>query len=191
MNAITDIQEPLRQLLDKEAIRTVLSSYCRGVDRRDWDLVRSTFHPDAYDDHGSFKGTRDDLLQWLERRHGQGIEQSLHTLGQCQIDFLDRDTAVAETHCRVTQRYTAEAHETRSMWGDGEAIDAEARIVVEIPCRYVDRLERRNGVWAIARRTLVIEDLQIAKVKRLSLAPEWTIAQRDRTDTLWKELGPS
>lgn len=189
MHAANDIQEQLRRLLDKEAIRTVLSSYCRGVDRRDWDLVRSAYHPDAYDDHGSFKGARDQLLQWLERRHGQGIEQSQHVLGQCHIDFLDQDTAVAETYCRVIQRYTAEAQETRAMWGDSDAIDANARIVVEIPCRYIDRLERRNDAWAIVNRTVVIEDLQVAKVKPLSLGPEWTMAQRDRTDTLWKELG--
>ena len=183
-----NLPESIRQLLDKEAIRSVLSAYARGVDRRDWDLVRSSYHADAYDDHGTFKGLRDDLLDWLQRRHSHGIEQSMHMLGQCHIDFLDKDTAVAETYCRVTQRYTADAQETRAMWGDSGEMDPDTRIVADIPCRYVDRVERRDGRWAIANRTVVIENLQISHIERLSLDPDCTMAARDRNDVLWKRL---
>ncbi|MEI6002085.1 hypothetical protein H3V53_34635 [Paraburkholderia bengalensis] len=32
--------------------------YCRGIDRIDWDLVRTCYHPDAFDEHGSSGGGR-------------------------------------------------------------------------------------------------------------------------------------
>ena len=50
-------------LLDKQAIWEVMLRYCRSIDHRDHDLVRSTYHPDAYDDHGSFVGGIDDLIK--------------------------------------------------------------------------------------------------------------------------------
>lgn len=183
-----DLTDRTKRLLDTEEIRGVLNAYCRGVDRRDWNLVRSAYHADAFDDHGSFKGLREDLLIWLQRRHAAGIEQSQHMLGQCQVNFLDAETAVAETYCRVLQRYTAEAEETRAMWGGGGSLASDERLVVDIPCRYVDRMECREAVWAIARRTVVIEDFRAQKVKAIDLGPAWTMARRDLTDVLWSEL---
>jgi SnoaL-like domain len=44
------------RMLDHHEIREVLLRYCRGIDRRDYDLVRSCYHPDATDDHGDFRG---------------------------------------------------------------------------------------------------------------------------------------
>lgn len=78
--------ESVNELLAREAIREVLQLYARGVDRRDWALVASTYHPDAHDDHGGYKGGVTGLLEWLERRHAS-IEQSMHFLGNCLIDF--------------------------------------------------------------------------------------------------------
>ena len=46
----TDIQ----RLLDLEAIRTLVNIYCRAADRQDHQLMRSLYHEDALDDHGSF-----------------------------------------------------------------------------------------------------------------------------------------
>ena len=43
-----DMNEALQRLMDKDEIRDVMARYCHGVDRADWDLVRSTYHTDAY-----------------------------------------------------------------------------------------------------------------------------------------------
>ncbi|MEY3566868.1 MAG: hypothetical protein RLZ19_882, partial [Actinomycetota bacterium] len=44
------------EVVAREHIRDVVYRYARGVDRRDFDLVRSCYHPDATDDHGPFTG---------------------------------------------------------------------------------------------------------------------------------------
>ncbi len=42
----------LQELLDKQAIHEVLLRYCRGVDRRDEEVLRSVYHADAIHEHG-------------------------------------------------------------------------------------------------------------------------------------------
>ena len=46
----------LRRLLDRQAITECVHRYARGLDRRDTDLLRSAYHPDAVEDHGQYVG---------------------------------------------------------------------------------------------------------------------------------------
>ncbi|MSW28497.1 MAG: nuclear transport factor 2 family protein, partial [Actinobacteria bacterium] len=71
------MNDELRSLVERQKICDVLARYARGVDRREWNLVSDAYHPDAFDDHGGYKGGVPGLLEWLERRHAT-IEQSMH-----------------------------------------------------------------------------------------------------------------
>src|SRR5258705_13909652 len=46
-----DLDAKLRVVIDKQEIHEVIMRYCRGIDRGDVDLVLSTFHEDAVDNH--------------------------------------------------------------------------------------------------------------------------------------------
>jgi len=181
--------DSLKKLLDKEEIKDTLLTYCRGVDRRDWDLVRAAYHADAYDDHGGYKGNVAGFLEWLERRH-HTIEQSMHFIGNCKIDFLSADVAVAETYCVAYQRYGQEAIETIKLWLGDEPVQAGMKVVVELVCRYIDRMERRQGSWKIAERVVAIEEVKASQqVDRLQSS--WALAKRDQSDSLWLALAGS
>jgi hypothetical protein len=52
----TDLSARLRTLLDRQEIADVVARYCRGIDRRDFDLVRACYHPDGADRHTGFSG---------------------------------------------------------------------------------------------------------------------------------------
>ena len=52
----TDREAAIDELLAKQEIRDALMRYSRGIDLLDLELVKSAYHPDAYDDHGTFKG---------------------------------------------------------------------------------------------------------------------------------------
>jgi hypothetical protein len=167
---------------DRIAIQDVLYRYARGVDRRDWELVRSVYHPDATDDHGGYRGGVDGLLDYLRARH-EHIEQSLHVITNCLVEFDGPDSALVES-CFVTfQRVLPDAGAVRLRYrtsrplGDDEAVQGQA------VGRYVDRLERRDGVWRIARRTTVYEVYrgEPAPVGG-GLEPGWTQARRDGHD---------
>jgi SnoaL-like domain len=75
------MNEDLELLLAERAIQRVLTSYSHGVDRYDFELVRSCYWPDGTDDHGSFVGGVDDFITFLEKSLNR-FERTAHFLGQ-------------------------------------------------------------------------------------------------------------
>lgn len=122
-------------------IMDVLARYAHGVDRIDLDLVAGCYHADATEDRGRFQGPLPTFLVWLEEAL-RALESTWHQLGLPLIE-LDGDVAHVETHCLGHHRTRATA--------DAPAVD---RL---IPCRYIDRFERRGGAWRIAARRCVYE----------------------------------
>ena len=54
-------------LVDKAAIRDLLGRYARGIDRRDSDLIASTFTSDAYANNAEWQGQGfEDILRGLQ-----------------------------------------------------------------------------------------------------------------------------
>lgn len=134
--------EALQRLIDKDEIRDLMARYCRGVDRGDWDLVRSTYHADAYDDHGDYKGGIDGFVDFARSRTG-GATQVMHFLGECLIEFASADVAVAETYFFTAHTLGSEAQRQYGAENRGHAVQLSQY------GRYVDRVERRQGVWRI------------------------------------------
>ena len=140
--------DPLLDALKSRAeITEVLLRYVRAIDRCDEDLLRSCFHPNARHRHGSFDGASADFCD-LAMRICRAVEATHHQLGPVSIE-LAGDTAFAETYFTAHHRFGAappaggQPHEDRFMGG-----------------RYVDRFERRDGVWKIAERQGVNEWLR-------------------------------
>jgi len=132
----------LDALLDKQAITEVLHRFCRGVDRRDWELVRGCYHPDATDDHALYSGPRDGFISWLTEFMA-GCLATQHTVSNALI-HLDGDSAGCESYVRAW-------HLLRP--GQDGAPPTE----LVAGARYVDRLHRRGGEWRISSRTVVID----------------------------------
>jgi ketosteroid isomerase-like protein len=169
--------EALRRLVDKEAIRDALALYARGVDRGDWDLVRSTYHADAHDVHGDYRGGIDGLIEWLDRRFA-GVDNSMHFLGNCLIEFAGPDLALVETYF-VSRRLRPPTQDERAIAGPRDAMVREAW------GRYVDRFERRgDGAWKVADRVVVLEATGGAVAFGGARAGDLVWGRRDRDDTL-------
>jgi hypothetical protein len=130
----------LRRLLDKDQIRDVLYTYCRGIDRCDEELVRSVYHPGASDDHGTFSGTAEEFATWVIPVLLRDFAGTMHTLGNILIE-LDGDAAHVESYFNAYHRVPRPA-------GDRDLI---------VGGRYVDRFERRANVWKISARTVVLD----------------------------------
>jgi len=128
----------LASLLDRQAIHEVMMRYCRGVDRQDAELLRSTYWPDAWDDHGLFSGVRDDFVAWVIPFLRDSFSTVIHNIGNELVE-LEGDIAFSESYFSGYYELTHNglAH-TRVSCG-----------------RYIDRFERREGEWRIARRTVV------------------------------------
>lgn len=169
----------LRRLIDKDEIRDALCRYARGVDRGDWELMRSTYHADAHDEHGDYKGSIDGLIEWLEQRFA-GVDNSMHFLGNCLIEFTGPDVALVETYF-VSRRLRPPNGDECKTAGPLDAICREGW------GRYVDRFERRDdGQWRVAHRTVVLEASSTALALGGKRNSPLTWGQRDRSDRLYQ-----
>jgi hypothetical protein len=169
------------RLADRARIMDLMARYAQAVDRRDWEGVRATYHADAHDDHGEFKGGVDAFIDWVSRRH-EKVEQSMHFLGNCLVEFTGPDTALVETYFIARQTYAADAAAARTMVAGG---GAPGRLEAEIWGRYVDVAERRDGEWRTARRTVVFEVMQVHPASSLPLGADWAQQHRDPSDPLY------
>lgn len=140
--------------------------YARGIDRLDMDLVRSCYHPDARDRHGSFSGSVDEFIAWVEPALVERFESTMHFLGNTLID-LDGDRAHAETYCIASHRMRTEA----SDWLAG--------------VRYVDVFERRNGDWRLADRTVVFDWARMATGGH-PFESGYLLGERSRSDASYR-----
>jgi hypothetical protein len=171
----------IASLVDRERIRDALSLYARGVDRRDWELVRSTYHADAYDDHGDYKGGVDGFIDWVSRRHAT-IDRSMHFLGNCLIEFFGPDRAFVETYFGVSQRMGPAAAESLKMLLGQGAVDPGAGVEIKMLGRYADLFERRSGEWKTARRVVVFESINAVPLAGMTENSSWVWTRRDGED---------
>lgn len=184
-------QSLLQNLADRFAIQDTLARYARGVDRRDWDFVRSAFHPGATVDQGDYKGDAEGLIQSMKLRH-QAVEQSMHILTNCLIEFDSSDGALVETYYLALQRNgTLPLEMRRALLGD--RADTSGEIDLRALGRYVDRFERRSGEWRIVRRICIVESITGTPAPPgKTFSANWIVASRDGDDALWRartELG--
>lgn len=168
----------LQRLVDKDEIHDAMARYARGVDRGDWALVASTYHPDAHDEHGEYKGGIMGLIAWLEARF-TGVDNSTHFLGNCLIEFEGEETALVETYF-VSRRLRQLTQAERADAGPSDAICRDTW------GRYVDRFERREGEWRVAHRTVVLEANSESIALNGVRPATRRFGQRDKTDRLYE-----
>lgn len=161
------MEAALQNLIDVQAIKDVHLRYCRGIDRADYDLVRSCYHPDAIDDHGPYRGDVEGFILWARERH-RNIESTTHFTGN-QLVELAGDVAWAEHYARAYHRTPAT--------DDVPAMDWVLNL------RYADRMERRAGEWKIVHRILACESQRSdVVVGDQTLRPPWHRGTRDKSD---------
>lgn len=134
----TTWEQRVQRLEDREAIRDCLSRYSRGIDRLDRELLISAYHPDAIDDHGKFIGSPEEFADWAFAMHSSAHLAHQHSIFNQYVE-LDGDTAHAESYFMFVGVNREGLGPPISMSGG----------------RYIDRLEKRAGAWAIATRLCI------------------------------------
>ena len=166
---MTPTIDPTEGLLAESEIRRCLLRYARGVDRLDLELVRSCYHPDATDAHGSFTGTVDEFLVWVERLLRR-YDLTMHFLGSPLVELDDATHARVETYGMACHRAASGPPERNLVTG----------------FRFVDRFERREGAWRIAQRIAVTEWSRVDHEDSWWPVPDGMLqGRRDRTDPVY------
>ncbi|MGW4340668.1 nuclear transport factor 2 family protein [Rhodococcus koreensis] len=164
----------LQHLIDEAAIKRVHIRYCRAIDRMDWDLLRTCYHPDGVDDHGSFKGGVEEFIAWLAGLLPD-FASTTHFTGN-QLVEISGNQAWMESYTRAYHRIRTTP-------------DAPANDFI-MNMRYIDQLERRDGEWRISQRVLACESERTDPVNgpHEVLGPDWRPGTRDGRDVSYERL---
>jgi len=132
----------LESLLDKDAIRDVIYRYCRALDRMEREAASTVWHEGGtafYD--GIFEGTGEGFLDWVWEAHAN-MERHSHQITNVLIE-LDGSRARSESYVTVV------------LWTRPDAAGRQTELLGR--GRYLDRWEKREGVWAIEHRVHVLD----------------------------------
>jgi len=163
----------IAELIAKQEIAEVVLRYCRGIDRRDEELIRSAYHADAWEHHGAYRGRSiDDFVEYANGRSDL-FQRVCHYICN-QLIELDGDLAYSES-------YAIALHEARR---DGEVSQTI------FGGRYIDRMERREGRWAIADRVVVCDWSRVDPVTPWEREALFAQAANDRSDLVFDRTVP-
>ncbi|MCK9928897.1 nuclear transport factor 2 family protein [Frankia sp. Mgl5] len=135
---LKELRRELRYVTDRLAILDCVMKQSRGHDRHDIELMASVYHNDGVDEHGPVVKLGPDYGEYANQAHSSVFVDHLHniTTHTCEIDG-------DEAHC---ESYVIGAMRSR----DGKTVHIFGG-------RYLDRVERRDGVWRIALRRCTLE----------------------------------
>ncbi|WP_455834205.1 nuclear transport factor 2 family protein [Pseudarthrobacter siccitolerans] len=161
---MTTLQPQIQELLDKQALHDNLMQYCRGIDRMDLDLMKSTYWPDGTDSHGRYEGS---AHGWCEEamKSREVLVSCNHHIGNVYCE-IDGNRAKRESMFMVVTTYK---DNSPTMFLGG---------------RYRDLCEKRDGEWKILRRVCVWDWNQ-----KFEFDPGWTI-MRAPDSSYWGQFHP-
>jgi hypothetical protein len=126
-------------LADKFALQELCAKYSRAVDRRDFALLRSLYHEDSTDEHGSmFAGDGGDFVDYVSRTVTQ-FESTAHYITN-MLFVVEGDRAEGEV-------YKINYHRTKP----------PERMEIITGSRSHDRYEKRNDVWKFMYRGITLD----------------------------------
>jgi hypothetical protein len=131
----------VQALADKQAIRDLIYTYCRAVDRLDVPLGHSIWHEDGVADYGAsyYQGPGKGVIDLICQHH-LGLTSHSHQVTNILIN-LDGDHAGSEAYVSGTMRAAR----------DGKTMQ------ISVWARYLDAWERRDGRWGLVKRMVVYD----------------------------------
>ncbi len=153
------------ELLAESEIKDLHIRFCRANDRRDEELMRSCFHPDAKIQLHEELDVEAFLA--LGRAVLSRFTVTWHNTGN-QLVEVDGDVAWAEQYTISSHRIAADK--------DGPERDFIAY------GRYIDRAEKRAGAWRFARRTMLLDFTRTDEVTPSAVGFGTPRGARDRSD---------
>jgi hypothetical protein len=138
MAATSDLARDVDLALSRQALHELTMAYCRGADRADEALLRSVFHDDAVVVAGAFNGKADAFARDVTKQIRENLKRCFHSVANEWFQ-ISGDRAVGESYAIAVTTVVSGGKDMDSITGG----------------RYVDRFERRAGVWKIAERVFV------------------------------------
>lgn len=142
-------------MADNEAIRDVLRRWAFGRDQGRWEMLAACYHPGATMAISWYSGPAEGFIERSKALTEARVagDTTKHLLGNAVIERRG-SRALAESDATVLVRASL----------DGVAADTTAYL------RFLDRVEKRDGIWRIAERTGIYEH---DRVDPVAPDPRW------------------
>jgi predicted SnoaL-like aldol condensation-catalyzing enzyme len=129
----------LDELVARDSLRRLVTLYSRAVDRRDFKLLRSLYHDDAFEQHGTmFEGGADAYVAFVEKALS-AYEVTAHYVVNTAFEIAG-DEAEGEV-------YKINYHRTLG----------PERYEIVTGSRSLDRYRRSNGEWRFLSRSITLD----------------------------------
>ncbi|WP_181383832.1 nuclear transport factor 2 family protein [Streptomyces sp. NWU339] len=157
-----DREAMLQLVYDRQQIIEVLHRYARAIDRCDVELLKSVYHDDATDAHGSFDGNAHEFAEFMVPRLKEQTSYGIHHVTNELVE-IDGDRAIAESCLFGYHRVPGGRESVEKFFGEAYADRAEAQGRIDeeqeyfTGGRYLDKLLKRDGIWRIWRRKITVE----------------------------------
>jgi hypothetical protein len=192
------LEKRLQELVDRQDIERVVRLYCRAIDRLDLELLKSVYHPDGTDDHGSFSGNAHEFADTIIPSLREAIVDGMHTITQSVVD-VQGAYATAESYYLAYQRCPGGREKVAAFFGERYAQSVRADIDKDHDyfCggRYIDLFEKRGGQWKILRRKITNEWNMVRPCGRITdqgfIAAYNLPGRRDREDYVYRNRPPA
>lgn len=141
-------QPSAAEVADHIAIKEILNTHSRGLDRVDVEALKSAYWPDAEVDYGTFVGSAHQFAELVLPILADSYELTRHSLSNHTIE-LHGNIALSEAWVHAGHLLPG-AQEELLFYG-----------------RYLDKLEKREERWKLLHRTVVVD-----WIKRLAVNDE-------------------
>ncbi len=129
----------VEEVADRLAINAVVAMHSRGVDRASTEILKSCYWEDAEVDYGGYKGLAHAFCETLPEAIKR-YTNTQHQLGNTLAEITG-DSAIVESYVTAYHYLSGEQEPDTEMTYIG---------------RYIDRMQKRDGVWKIAFRQVVM-----------------------------------
>lgn len=133
------IDANIEEVIARDSLRRLVTAYSRAVDRRDFALLRSLYHDDAFERHGDmFEGGADGYVEFV-RKALSAYEATDHYVVNMSFAIAG-DEAEGEVYkINYHRTFGPDAHE------------------VVTGSRSLDRYLRRDGEWRFLSRSITLD----------------------------------
>ncbi|MFC3608802.1 nuclear transport factor 2 family protein [Stutzerimonas tarimensis] len=137
-----ELSQRIQRVADHQAILEQMARYIQAVDRLDLALLKYTFHPDGVVRFGIFDGNAHEFCDFDIPFIRDNLTMGAHRFSTATIEFHSDTRAVAESY----------------MLGNAAAPTPDG-VMLNFPdnMRYEDVWEKRDGVWRMSSRDLVMD----------------------------------
>ena len=192
------VDESIQSLIDRQEIAHVLAMYCRAIDRLDLELLKSVYHPDATDDHGSFSGNAHEFAEIIIATLSDVVIDGMHTVTHSAIE-LSGTWATVESYYLAYQLCRGGRTAVTTFFGDRYAAAVNDQGAIDVNqdffCggRYIDLFEKRDS-WKILRRKITNEWNVVRPTSRITDQGQIALYNlpglRDRRDPVYANVIP-